>query len=134
MQITPIAFNCKSCILSTKNVVKQVFANCRIQLSDKRTVVRSSLRKPNIKHSFCTAEYIEAETLTKKKRQLNISSPQTLHKKLEKGKIKHRLITYLFAEDFFALKLEAVRLFLLAGPFSMSSSSSSPRFDQKRIY
>jgi hypothetical protein len=37
---------------------------------------------------------------------------------------------YLFAEDFLALKLEAVRLFLLAGPFSMSSSSSSPGFDQ----
>jgi hypothetical protein len=66
VQITPIAFNCKSCILSTKNVVKQVFTNCKIQLSDNRTVISSSLRKPNIKHSFCTADFIDGETLIKK--------------------------------------------------------------------
>ena len=38
---------------------------------------------------------------------------------------------YLF-EDFLMFRLAVVRLFLLTGPFSPSSSSSSPRFDQNR--
>lgn len=47
-----MAFSCKSWILSTTSVVKHVFSNCIMQLSDKCSIVNKSLKKPRMVHSF----------------------------------------------------------------------------------
>ena len=65
--IKPIALSCKSCMLSTKKVVKLVFSSCRTQLSDNFSINKKSLSKPRIVQSFCSIAFTAPETLSRKK-------------------------------------------------------------------
>ena len=68
--IKPIAFSCKSWILSTKNVEKLVFTSCKMQLSDNLSINNKSLSKPRIVHIFWRIVFTEAETLSKETHKL----------------------------------------------------------------
>lgn len=61
--IKAMAFSWRSWILSTKNVVKFVLTNCRMQLSESFSIKSRSLSKPRIVHSFWSTVLAAAETL-----------------------------------------------------------------------